>query len=263
MSQTARQAIDLHEREEEKYQTRGGEMAGKRGEANRVEKQAGWGEWVRKGGNYLFYMNLYRVCLFRLPLRHWEPRRYPLMVRGARCSMMTTGLVDRYFSKIPRIQRVFQLYLKTGAEGWLVHNNQTWMGFTWSVDLSLREQGPFGRPRRFTYIGLPRDYEVEETSWFGFTAEVNPKYQGKGVFLHLLDQCYGSLRSRNPDGVIYSAVLPDNSPSIKTKVRMGEVPVGLYRAMDLRILGRHFSNVYRSRLREDQSSGFELSGGVT
>src|SRR5690625_2913981 len=92
--------------------------------------------YARKGIRYLFHLEWYPVVLFKKPLLHWKPRRFPLLIREFQCSPITHERIDTFFGDMPRLESVFRVYLRTGAEGWVVHNDKTWMGYTWSVDLS-------------------------------------------------------------------------------------------------------------------------------
>ncbi len=150
------------------------------------------------------------------------------------------------------------MYLSLNAKGLLMHNKKEWIGYTWYVPLACKERNFWGKERHYTFIGLPKNFSPESDDIWGFSLEVNPKYEGKGVSTYLIGKCYDWIIDDYPNSTIYSNVLLTNETSAKIKKKLGEENLGSYALISFRLLGRYFSNVYRGAL----SSPGRVSAGT-
>ena len=216
--------------------------------------------FARRAGHYLFRAERSSEILFRKSLAGWRPMPVRLLVRQYTCAKVTPDLADRVFASDPARKRMLNLYLKSGADGFLIYNEDTWIGFIWAINMKLREKRWYGADRYFTFVTAPKGWgpPADEPAWYGFSAEVNPRYQGKGVYLYLINRLWEWLQLESPDAVIYSAVNSQNAPSLKTKEIMEELPIGSFSSLYLRLMGRHFSNAWCGGL-EWQEVSHELT----
>lgn len=237
-----------------------------------------WIHTAEKGRNYLFQVQISSLFFFEKYLgpensngfsRHppglsnrsgWvnsveeiqsEPERpVRLMIRNCRYSQADPELIRKVFKDDRRRQRRFRHYLKSGAEGHLLYTAEGWVGYLWTIRIPFRKKGENYRPEPGRFTAIPRNYPIQgPIAFLSFAGEVHPAYRGKGAFLYLIERSYREIRSIFPEAWIYSNVEIDNGASLKTKLKKGEKPIGQYRALHLRILGRHTGAIYAGKLR--------------
>jgi hypothetical protein len=207
--------------------------------------------WItlQKGFTYIFHLDIAQLLLFRLILADWKPFQVRLFTDQWYCLDLTPERIERYFAEDPVRQRQLMMFHSTGARGLLMTDGSRWIGYTWYVDLSLREPGSLGQPRMFTYVGLPKNFTPPLRSYWCFAGVVHPDFEGLGAFLYLINETYRQIKTEDPDALLYSNVETGNRASYMAKMRAGEELVGTYYCATLRLAGRYFSNIYKGKLK--------------
>src|SRR5690625_544502 len=202
--------------------------------------------FARRAGHYLFRAEQSSEILFRKSLAGWRPMPVRLLVRQYTCAKVTPDLADRVFASDPARKRMLNLYLKSGADGFLIYNEDTWIGFIWAINMKLREKRWYGADRYFTFVTAPKGWgpPADEPAWYGVSAEVNPRYQGKGVYLFLINRLWVWLRMVICDAVIYCAVKSLNAPSVLIIELIVGLPFGSFSTLHLRLIVRLFTNAW-------------------
>jgi hypothetical protein len=124
--------------------------------------------------------------------------------------------INWLFASDPSRRRRFLRFLHSGCLGLFLVRDGRWISHCWSTQPGSKWTPPH----------LPRWVWQVGACWmfYGHTREV---FRGQGVQKRILAQFISLIHARNPDGEIFTDILPENVPSNRAAIRSGFTPSGV------------------------------------